>query len=87
MMNEQIIQNLATDAMITGGIMGVCFTVAIGILVRLSWASRQRQLDRIDRLEDEWRKIHSSINVLQTKVKWNDDLEHLERGKFKGTMK
>lgn len=57
MMNEQIIQNLATDAMITGGIMGVCFTVAIGILVSLARSSQQRQSDRMYKLEDEILKL------------------------------
>lgn len=57
MMNEQIIQNLATDALITGGIMGVFLTVAVGILVNLAWASRQRQTDRMYKLEDEILKL------------------------------
>ena len=57
MMNEQIIQNLATDALITGGIMGVCFTVAVGILVNLAWASQQRQSNRMYKLEDEVLKL------------------------------
>ena len=57
MMNEQIIQNLATDTLITGGIMGVCFTIAVGILVNLAWASRQRQTDRMYKLEDEILKL------------------------------
>jgi HAMP domain-containing protein len=70
MMNEQIIQNLATDAMITGGIMGVCFTIAIGILVNLAWASRQRQTDRMYRLEDEVRKLRTSVNVLEIDKKY-----------------
>jgi len=70
MMNEQIIQNLATDAMITGGIMGVCFTVAIGILVNLAWASRQRQTDRMYRLEDEVRKLRTSVNILEIDKKY-----------------
>jgi len=65
MMNEQIIQNLATDALITGGIMGVCFTIAVGILVNLAWASRQRQTDRMYKLEDEVRKLRTSINILE----------------------
>lgn len=70
MMNEQIIQNLATDALITGGIMGVCFTVAIGILVNLAWASRQRQTDRMYKLEDEVRKLRTSINILEIDKKY-----------------
>jgi len=57
MMNEQIIQNLATDALITGGIMGVFLTIAVGILVNLAWASRQRQTDRMYKLEDEVLKL------------------------------
>jgi len=57
MMNEQIIQNLATDALITGGIMGVFLTVAVGIIVNLAWASRQRQTDRMYKLEDEVLKL------------------------------
>jgi len=57
MMNEQIIQNLATDALITGGIMGVCFTIAVGILVNLAWASQQRQSNRMYKLEDEVLKL------------------------------
>jgi len=56
-MNEQIIQNLATDALITGGIMGVFLTVAVGIIVNLAWASRQRQTDRMYKLEDEVLKL------------------------------
>jgi len=56
-MNEQIIQNLATDALITGGIMGVFLTIAVGILVNLAWASRQRQTDRMYKLEDEVLKL------------------------------
>ena len=65
MMNEQIIQNLATDALITGGIMGVCFTIAVGILVNLAWASQQRQSNRMYKLEDEVRKLRTSINILE----------------------
>lgn len=70
MMNEQIIQNLAADAMITGGIMGVCFTVSIGILVSLAWSSRQRQSDRMYKLEDEVRKLRTSINILEIDKKY-----------------
>jgi len=69
-MNEQIIQNLAADAMITGGIMGVCFTVAIGILISLAWSSRQRQSDRMYKLEDEVRKLRTSINILEIDKKY-----------------
>lgn len=79
-MNEQITHILDHLGMITGGIMGVCFTIAIGILVRLAWVSRQTQIARIDRLEDEWRKMYSSIHVLKTKVKWNDAYPIKERG-------
>ena len=64
MMNEQIIQNLAMDALITGGIMGVCFTIAVGILVNLAWASRQRQTDRMYKLEDEVFKLKQFISLI-----------------------
>ena len=70
MMNEQIIQNLATDALITGGIMGVFLTVAVGIIVNLAWASRQRQTDRMYKLEDEVRKLRTSINILEIDKKY-----------------
>lgn len=57
MMNEEVVYGLVNDAMITGGIMGVCFTIAIGVFVNLVNSSRQRQTDRMSKLEDEVFKL------------------------------
>ena len=57
MMNEEVVYGLVNDAMITGGIMGVCLTIAVGVFVSLVNSSRQRQTDRMSKLEDEVFKL------------------------------
>lgn len=57
MMNEEVIHGLVNDAMITGGFLGMAFTIAVGVFVTLVNSSRQSRADRIFKLEDEVLKL------------------------------
>ena len=65
MMNEEVIQGLVNAAMITGGFLGMAFTIAVGVFVTLVNSSRQDRADRMFKLEDEILKLKSSVSVLQ----------------------
>lgn len=57
MMNEEVIHGLVNDAMITGGFLGMAFTIAVGVFVTLVNSSRQSRADRMFKLEDEVLKL------------------------------
>ena len=57
MMNEEVIHGLVNDAMITGGFLGMAFTIAVGVFVTLVNSSRQDRADRMFKLEDEVLKL------------------------------
>ena len=67
-MNPEIIQSLTNEAMVYGIFMGAFLAIAVSGLVNLAWSSRQRREDRMCRLEDELRKMRTTIDILEIRT-------------------
>lgn len=74
-MSPEIIQDLTNEAMIYGIFMGAFLAIAFGGLVNLAWSSRQRREDRMCRLEDEMRKMRTTVDILEIRTQHSKEVK------------
>jgi len=69
MTGEKMIETAVSDAMITGGFMGALIMVLLFILSAMIATTVRRRQDRFERLENEVRKLRTSVDILEINTK------------------